>query len=85
MGCNGANVSAFIGIFDGAVSGGTPLTYSVIVSTSSGYNYNATAIAIVTPSAGSKTYNVGVQATASFKTTLNASSILPAFILVEAI
>jgi hypothetical protein len=85
MSVNGSNVYAFMGIFDGTVSGGTPLAYAQQVSTSSNYNWQAVAMAVVTPSAGSKTYNVGVEASSSDKTTLQASSSQPAFILVELI
>lgn len=68
-------------IWDGVVNSGTQLGQVNIPSSGAG----ATVIAIVTPSAGSKTYNLGIQNTGLNNTTIGAAATQPAFILVEAI
>lgn len=73
-----------LNIWDGTVGSGTQLCeYAVFNPSAQGSG--ATAIAVVSPSAGSKTYNVSLKALPSGTGTLNGSSISPAFILVEAI
>jgi hypothetical protein len=73
-------------IWDGTVGSGTQLSLSA-QRTGAINNYsNAIAIAVVSPSAGSKTYNVGLATgNASDAASLNAAATYPAFILVEAI
>jgi len=72
-------------LWDGTVASGTQL--ALCRTTSGGSNYAIPGIvsAIVTPSAGSKTYNVGVSNIGGGTSTLHASSTSPAYILVEAI
>lgn len=85
MTTSAANTYAYLTIWDGTVNTGTQLAQSQIVPPTSGYLYNATATAIVSPSAGSKTYNVGVYGSAGSTITLAASATQPAFILAELI
>ena len=81
-----ANNYASAGIWDGTVGSGTQLSFWRTVSTGTTVNYGMCMVAVVTPSAGTKTYNVGLQGTAApSTTTLDANSAYPAFILVEAI
>jgi len=68
-------------IWDGVVNSGTQLAQGN-VPTSGGFGMVQ---AIVTPAAGSKTYNVGVHNTGTNNTTVGATSTQPAFIFVEAI
>lgn len=72
-----------IAIFDGAVGSGTQVGASQI-SVSAGFAGPFFAQAIVTPSAGTKTYNIGM-AVSGGTAVLTASALAPAFILVEAI
>lgn len=74
--------TALWGIWDGVVNSGTQIGQANTNSSVSA----VTAMAIVTPGAGSKTYNVGVWNSGSNNTTVGATSVVqPAFILVEAI
>jgi PKD repeat protein len=69
-------------IWDGTVGSGTQLNECI----SPGANATVICQAIVTPSAGSKTYNVGFLITGGGgTTTIGASSIAPAYIHVEAV
>lgn len=71
-------------IWDGVVGSGTQLSRTTGIeggSSSSG----GIAVAIVTPAAGSKTYNVGLIAVTSGTATVEAAATYPAFILVEVI
>lgn len=72
-------------IWDGTVGSGTKLASSWASYGSTGYAVNVTAIAVVTPAAGSKTYNVSIKNSGGSSTTIKASATEPAFILVEAI
>lgn len=72
-------------IWDGTVGSGTSLASTLVVSPTASYEYSAICMAIVTPSAGSKTYNVGFSAGTGGTGTLVAGTTNPAFILVEAI
>src|SRR6185312_2906458 len=71
-----------LSIWDGTVNSGTQLNSANSWSTSGG---GVVAIAVVTPSAGSKTYNAGTVNTGLNNVTVTASTTQPAFILVEAI
>jgi hypothetical protein len=71
-------------IWDGTVGSGTQLSACTAYTGTGGASYPAITIAIVTPSAGSKTYNVGFVTTAG-TAQLSSSSTTPVFILVEAI
>lgn len=71
-------------IWDGTVGSGTQLSRATGLeggSSSSG----AIAMAVVTPAAGSKTYNGALHASTSGTATAEAAAIYPSFILVEAI
>jgi hypothetical protein len=78
----GAGVN-IISIWDGPVNSGTQLAQAN-GNGNTGANINLEAISVVTPPAGSKTYNVGFEVT-SGPGVLGAVAIQPAFILVEAI
>lgn len=75
-----------VSVWDGVVGSGTLLTQFNPTSGSGVVNTGAVAIAVVTPSAGSKTYNVGILSTAGNSITVNgATTGEKPFILVEAI
>lgn len=80
-----AGAVATVSIWDGTVGSGTKLSDAIMASPNTNYLVPCYAIAIVTPSAGSKTYNVGAQNAGGSTTTIQASTVAPAFILVEAI
>lgn len=73
-----------LSIWDGTVGSGTQLARSFGTIPGSNYSLPATCIAITTPAAGSKTYNVGF-GSGSATSKIIASATSPAFILVEAI
>lgn len=75
-----ANTS--MSIWDGTVGSGTLLAQSSITAAGGNYLVPATAIAIVTPSAGTKTYNVALSVSAGTGT-LAAAAAAPSFISVE--
>jgi hypothetical protein len=79
----GTNINARMTIYDGVVGSGTLLSYTYGMNSSAAAT-GGIAMAVVTPSAGSKTYNVGLNAS-SGTATLEAIATGPAFILVEAI
>lgn len=74
-------------IWDGTVGSGTQLSEADVQTTAANHGAHCTAIAVHTPSAGSKTYNVGlaIPAGGGGTVTLQATATAPAFILVEAI
>ena len=80
-------MGAFLSIWDGTVGSGTQLQeYSMAQNTTSGLASVGIMMAVVTPSAGSKTYNVGMRTqTAGGTSNLESGATYPAFILVEAI
>lgn len=81
---NTNNVGSRLTIWDGTVGSGTQLSeWSSLVPTATGA-IGACCLAVVSPSAGSKTYNIGFHGTGASTTTLEASSTHPAFIHVEA-
>ena len=73
-----------LGIWDGTVGTGTQLSLSAIYMPTAATGNTLTCIAVVTPAAGSKTYNVGYSVNAGTGTISNAAT-QPAFILVELI
>lgn len=79
-----AGAGATISIWDGTVGSGTQLSAGLGLQNGTGTS-GGMAIAVVTPSAGSKTYNVGLHANQVGTATLEAAATYPAFILVEAI
>lgn len=74
----------FISIWDGTVGSGTQLQEVVITNGSSGFVGNIYAFAVVTPAAGSKTYNIGWRISANAVTT-QISATVPSIILVTAL
>lgn len=82
------NGQSAISIWDGTVGSGTQLSTGYAANSgnagSSGSG-SCTAYAVVTPSAGSKTYNVGYAITTGSNAQIYAASTAPAFILVAAI
>lgn len=79
--------SAYASIWDGTVGSGTQLVDGAIGGTFGATNYfvGGSVMAIVTPSAGSKTYNVGLRSTAGTNITVENSSTARAFLFVEAL
>jgi hypothetical protein len=73
-----------LSIWDGTVGSGTQLAAGQAYIAANNLGEQAVASAIVTPAAGSKTYNVGLQTTAGTAST-EAASTYPAYILVELI
>jgi hypothetical protein len=72
-------------LWDGTVGSGTQLTAAEFTSGSANYGAPITLTWSGVPSAGSKTYNVGLTAVGGTTATLEAASTYPAFILVEII
>lgn len=71
-------------IWDGVVGSGTQLAQLELDQATSTFQVGGTCMAVVSPSAGPKTYNIGFRTsggTASF----TASATAPAFLLIEAI
>lgn len=79
----GSSQTAAISIWDGTVGTGTKIS-EADNSLGTGTFASFYASAIVTPSAGSKTYNVGAAVTTN-AATINASAVNPAYILVKVI
>lgn len=80
---SGASLLCGISLWDGTVGSGTKISeqdYTIPSGAYAGYNV----IAVVSPTAGAKTYNVGI-AVSTNAVTVNAAAGYPAFILVEAI
>lgn len=71
-------------IWDGTVGSGTQISENAPLFPNA-RQIPMMMMAVLTPSAGSKTYNVGLSSTGGTSATLAASSTRPAFILVEAI
>lgn len=69
-------------IWDGTVGTGTKLTGAQAETAAAAQTIPSTAIAVVSPAAGSKTYNVSIGASAN-TSGLEAGTAFPAFILVE--
>lgn len=74
-----------ISIWDGTVGSGTQLNASTLITSTTSVGSFMICIAVVTPAAGSKTYNVGLTADTSTTSNIVATAIAPAFILVETI
>lgn len=73
-------------IWDGVVGAGTKLAMSAPATSAAANPLPGIAIAVVTPAAGSKTYNIGaLTETGANACSLEASATEPMFILVEAI
>lgn len=70
---------AILSIWDGAVGTGTLLNEGQILNATT----PVTAIAVVNPSAGSKTYNIGLKIAVTGTGLIEAATTAPAIILVE--
>lgn len=81
---SGAPAYISVSIWDGTVGSGTKLSEDSTYLSSTSSEASSSVMAVVTPSAGSKTYNVGIRTTAGTALFEGRSS-SPAFILVEAI
>lgn len=82
---SGAPDAAFLSIWDGAVgTSGTLIAVGQVTSTTNGFAWNCTAMAVVSLPAGSKTYNAAVSAS-SGQPVMTVDTTQPGFILVEAI
>lgn len=71
-------------IWDGTVGSGTKISEAQVYVPGANQGSGITAVAIVVPSAGSKTYNVGLRTTTG-TSLVECATTYPAFILVEAI
>ena len=80
----GGTANVTMQIWDGTVGSGTVLSSAQFASATGTLGASQIVIAVVTPAAGSKTYNVSLQTSANTGS-LNGSTTGPAFILVEAI
>src|ERR1041384_348305 len=84
VGSGNSGWTATISLWDGTVGSGTKITDAIIVGPTANIHVPVTMMAIVTPSAGSKTYRVGYQSSGPVVDFYGGSA-RPAFILVEAI
>lgn len=80
---NAVTSRATMGIWDGTVGSGTLLNNASGVSAVSNAAAGATAIAYVTPAAGSKTYNISLFTANAGTAVIECAATSPAFILVE--
>jgi len=80
-----ANRTSFLSIWDGVVGSGTQLQSAQVSTTNAAANNPVTAFALVTPAAGSKTYNAGYQTDGAGTLAVNASSTAPVIMMVFAI
>lgn len=81
---NTAVTNVTISIWDGVVGSGTLLAFNLVTIPGTSYSASAAVFAVITPSPGSKTYNIGLTAGGG-TAQITASATSPAFILVEAI
>jgi hypothetical protein len=79
------SASSELTIWDGTVGTGTQLSQAHGMQSGGTGTTPGIAMAVVTPSAGSKTYNVGLHSAAAGTATLEAGALYPAFLLVETI
>lgn len=82
---SGGPGSIFISLWDGAVGSGTQLQEGVVTLVASTYAASQVIKAYVTPSAGSKTYNVGIRTNNGIIVSLVASSTAPNTLVVKVI
>jgi hypothetical protein len=81
---NTAGTVVFMSLWDGTVGSGTQIGEAAVSITSANLGFGAVAMAVQTPSAGSKTYNVGLRVTGGTGK-LGAASTYPGLLLVELI
>ena len=72
-------------IWDGTVGSGTQLAEAWALGTATPSAGGTTAIAVISPTAGSKTYNVGIEAESAGTATIDGGSGRPASIVVEVV
>lgn len=80
----GAN-NVYFSIWDGTVGSGTQLQEVAVTPAANTYVFSAYGLAIVTPGAGSKTYNIGYRLGNTNTIATQLSATVPSIILVEAI
>lgn len=80
-----ANAQIIMTVWDGTVGSGTQISESYAQSNGANTGSNGTAIAILSPAAGAKTYNVGLHQSGGGTANLQASTSFPGFILAEVI
>lgn len=87
LGQSTAGDQAIMSLWDGTVGSGTQLSQAYFTSAYAGAQFGTaiTMLSVVTPSAGSKTYNVGLYNNGGGTASIIAAPAAPAFILVEAI
>ena len=81
---NDGNAS-IVTLWDGAVGSGTQLQRAVITAATVNAGVPVTMKFKSTPSAGSKTYNIGLSATAATTATIEAASTYPAYLTVKVV
>lgn len=75
--------SAVISLWDGVVVSGTQIQQQAFDTAAANQEAPICMIAIVTPAAGSKTYNVGLRRSTTGTAALGCSAVAPAFLLAE--
>lgn len=78
-----ANQYAQLQLWSGTVNSGTLLSQGYFVPTTAGYLNAMTVTSVLTPSTGSKTYNVGVVTGAAASVSVAAGATYPSYLLVE--
>lgn len=76
---------SYLSVWDGTVGSGAELAMGQYVDVAGSTGGLGMAIAVVSPAAGSKTYNIGLNTDGTGTAGLQAASTYPAFILVECI
>lgn len=79
---NATTTNNFLEIWDGTVGSGTQVAQGEMFNSQSNGNEFVMASALITPSAASKTYNVGIRTNAG-TVSIVASSVKPAYLMVE--
>lgn len=79
---NATSTNNFLEIWDGTVGSNTQVAQGEMFNSQSNGNEFAIASALITPSATSKTYNVGIRTNAG-TVSIVASSVKPAYLMVE--
>ncbi len=79
-----SNTQAVLTIWDGAVGSGTLLNFGRGFQSGGSGATTTTLLAVVSPSAGTKTYNVGLHSPNAGTSTSEASSTQPSFMMVKA-
>lgn len=80
-----AVTSVELTIWDGTVGSGTQLAKASATQDTNTYRVQPIVMAVVTPAAGAKTYNIGIASSGAASITAVCAATSPAFILVEVI